>query len=62
MASRGRIIGNTTRKSRSDTSGEKVVAPIKIRISARKKKRNEDEDDDTNRNHISFFLSNLIDE
>lgn len=48
MAAQGRPIGSA-KKSRSSTSGDKVVAPIKIRISARKKRRNDDDDDDTNR-------------
>ena len=49
MAAQGRLIGsNAVKKQRTANAGEKVVAPIKIRISARKKKRN-DEDDDDNR-------------
>lgn len=48
MAAQGRPIGSV-KKSRSSASGDKVVAPIKIRISARKKRRNDDDDDDTNR-------------
>ncbi|MCP9264037.1 Chromodomain-helicase-DNA-binding protein 3 [Dirofilaria immitis] len=42
-------------KSRSSTSGDKVVAPIKIRISARKKRRNDDDDDDTNQDSDQEF-------
>lgn len=50
MAAQGRPIGSSSlKKQRSSTNGDKVVAPIKIRISARKKKRNDDDDDDTNR-------------
>lgn len=45
MAAQGRPIGSI-KKSRSSTSADKMVAPIKIRISARKKRRNDDDDDD----------------
>ncbi|VDD91675.1 unnamed protein product [Enterobius vermicularis] len=47
MAAQGRLIGSqAAKKQRTSNTGEKVVAPIKIRISARKKKRNDDDDDD----------------
>ncbi|VDK19607.1 unnamed protein product [Anisakis simplex] len=57
MASQGRPIGgNSSKKLRSSIgNGEKVVAPIKIRISARKKKRNDDDDDDTNQDSDQEF-------
>ncbi|KAK6104410.1 CHD C-terminal 2 domain family protein [Brugia pahangi] len=54
MAAQGRPIGSV-KKSRSSASGDKVVAPIKIRISARKKRRNDDDDDDTNQDSDQEF-------
>lgn len=54
MAAQGRLIGSqAAKKQRTSNTGEKVVAPIKIRISARKKKRNDDDDDD---NRLFFFV------
>uniref|UniRef100_A0A915CFX8 Chromodomain-helicase-DNA-binding protein 3 n=2 Tax=Parascaris univalens TaxID=6257 RepID=A0A915CFX8_PARUN len=56
MAALGRPIGSSSlKKQRSTTNGDKVVAPIKIRISARKKKRNDDDDDDTNQDSDQEF-------
>lgn len=56
MAAQGRPIGSSlAKKQRTIGNGDKVVAPIKIRISARKKKRNEDDDDDTNQDSDQEF-------
>ncbi|VDN02899.1 unnamed protein product [Thelazia callipaeda] len=55
MVAQGRPIGSAKKLRSLAASGDKVVAPIKIRISARKKRRNDDEDDDTNQDSDQEF-------
>ncbi|MFH4974282.1 hypothetical protein AB6A40_000991 [Gnathostoma spinigerum] len=61
MAAQGRPVPSLLSKRSRVVANDKVVAPIKIRISARKKKRNDEEDDDNGMlfNYPFVFFRNL---